>query len=124
MAKDLMKALEESLSPKGPSADEDEAAAKPAALVTYIVQRQRGVSRWMTDDTDAMQADGWQDIATVQVPPRTKRRTVIEKALAQALAQAGIKPGDTPERLRALDVDSAEALVFEPFRPDPLWRSA
>jgi hypothetical protein len=103
-----------------PSADEDEAAAKPAALVTYVVQRQRGVSRWMTDDTDAMQADGWQDIATVQVPPRTKRRTVIE----QALAQAGIKPGDTPERLRALDVDSAEALTFEPHQPDPTWRAA
>jgi hypothetical protein len=27
-------------------------------------------------------AEAWQDVATVRVPPRTKRRTIIEKGLA------------------------------------------
>lgn len=104
-----------------PSADEDQAVAKPAALVTYVVQQLQVVGELEADGVGVMQkTEAWLDIATVRVPPRTKRRVVIR----QALQEAGIKPGEVTERLRALDVDSAEVLEFEPHQPDPEWRAS
>lgn len=90
------------------------------ATITYVVQMQRGVSRWMDEATDgAVATDAWQDIATVNVPPKTKRDTVIKAALKQA----GIQPanGGDSLRLRALDGRSAEVTEAKPDAPDPQW---
>lgn len=77
---------------------------------TYTVQMQR------TMDVDPV----WQDIATVQVPLRTKRRAVV----AKALSAAGIKPvpGEPGPRVRVLDEDSAAVIEPEPFQPESEWR--
>ena len=62
--------------------------------------------------------DYWVDIATVTVEPRTKRSTVIKRALAEANISAG---GDPP-KLRALDAESAEVHEPEAFQPPMEWR--
>lgn len=56
---------------------------------------------------------GWRDIATVTVPVRTKRSTIVEKALQQA----GIKDGK--ESLRVLDEQSAREIGVEWEQPPP-----
>lgn len=61
----------------------------------------------------------WKDIATVTVPPRTKRSVVIKRALAEA----GIVPRDGEQpKVRALDVDSAEVHEPKAHQPAPEWR--
>jgi lipoprotein-anchoring transpeptidase ErfK/SrfK len=66
----------------------------------------------------ADQHTAWVEIATVTVPPRTKRSVVIKRALAEA----GISPdGDAP-KVRALDVDSAHVYEPEAHQPAPEWR--
>lgn len=62
----------------------------------------------------------WQDIATVQVPLRTKRRAVV----AKALREAGIRPvpGEPGPKVRVLDEDSAAVIEPEPFQPESEWR--
>jgi prephenate dehydrogenase len=47
--------------------------AENGAESTYVVQR-------LTPDSDA---DLWRDVARVKVPPRTKRKTILEKALGE-----------------------------------------
>jgi hypothetical protein len=62
----------------------------------------------------------WKDLATVEVPARTKRSTVIK----EALKQAGVQPaadGSRP-RLRALDAESAEVHEPEAHHPPMEWR--
>lgn len=58
----------------------------------------------------------WEDIATVRVPSRTKRATVIEKALEAA--EFAREPGFAVE-LRVLDEDSARQTVVEWEQPPP-----
>lgn len=61
----------------------------------------------------------WVDIATVAVKPRAHRRGVI----AQALADAGITPGDgDPPRVRVLDAESAAVVEPVAFQPAAEWR--
>lgn len=102
----------------------DESLSEVTTEITYVVQMQRNVSRFYDEDQDTAFADpagyAWRDIATVKVPPRTKRSTVIK----QALREAGILPnadGSKP-KLRALDVDSAEVHEPEAHQPAPEWR--
>jgi hypothetical protein len=86
----------------------------------YVVQQQRGVSRFMDEDADGDGDAAWIDIATVDVPPRTKRKTVIQKALAEAK----ITPAEdgTAPRLRALDAESAEVHEPEAHQPPMEWK--
>jgi hypothetical protein len=81
----------------------------------YTVQQEREFLVNHGDQDTSFVA--WVDIATVEVEPRTKRSTVIKKALAQA----GIKPSDAGIKLRALDAESSE--VFEPKarQVEPEW---
>lgn len=84
----------------------------PMIEIVYVVQMEMALS--------SENHTAWRDIATVKVPPRTKRSTVIK----QALKDAGIAPnadGSKP-RLRALDVDSAEVHEPEAVQPPPEWR--
>lgn len=61
----------------------------------------------------------WREIATVTVPPRSKRRTI----LAAALAEAEIKPevGGGTLTFRVLDEDSARPIQAAPKLRDPEW---
>jgi hypothetical protein len=62
-------------------------------MSTYVVQRQDG--------------EHWNDLATVEVPQRTKRKTIIEKALeeAQHIPAVGARIA-----VRVLDGPSSEVL--------------
>lgn len=71
-------------------------------MIRYVVQRLVTLTDAAKDGTYV--DDAWVDVATVEVEPRTKRSTVIKKALAQA----DIQPGGEPPKLRALDAESAE----------------
>lgn len=64
----------------------------------------------------------WEDITTVKVPPRTHRRTVVERALAQVNLAPEV--GGEPLLVRALDVDSAHARTVEAEQPPPQLRIA
>lgn len=84
---------------------------------TYVVQIERDGLREI--DTDGQVVGNpytvWQDVATVTVPPRTKRSKVV----AQGLMMAGIKPdpGQPAPRVRVLDEESA--FVHEPGAVQP-----
>lgn len=76
---------------------------------TYVVQLE------VQHETDGAY---WVDLATVTVPPRTPRRTVIKRALAEA----DVKPGGAAPRVRVLDADSAEVHEPEAHQPPMEWR--
>jgi len=76
------------------------------AMSKYVVQV-------MTNENERV----WQDVATVEVPPRTKRKTIIEKAHEEA----GILEANAGGKVvRVLDEESARgmavALVAGPER--------
>lgn len=100
---DLMANLEESLTPEAP------AEKRTQGPQTYVVQM-----RETLPDADTG-AERWRDVATVTVPPRTTRKTVVTKALMQA----GIAPdpGKPAPRVRVLDEESA--FVHEPEAKQP-----
>src|SRR4051794_11871669 len=85
-------------------------------LVTYTVQ----VMEEATRDGDDRPVRGWFDVATVSVPPRTKRRTVIEHGLAEAEIE---KTPDLEARLLdggSESNDSSEAAyIWRPKPPEP-----
>lgn len=95
--------------------------ATVVAEVVYVVQIE---DQLLLKDVGEGEGPGggvvWSDIATVKVPPRTKRSTVIK----QALREAGILPNadGTKPKLRALDVDSAEVHEPEAHQPAAEWR--
>ena len=87
--------------------EQEQVAAQQA--VTYVVQR-RGENELM-----------WFDLATVEVPPRTKRWTVIEAGLRQA----GLSPADGPVFVRVLDGNAARVDALVPDVPvEPRWKVA
>jgi hypothetical protein len=77
-------------------------------LVPYVVQVKREVYVDRLDE----ELVAWQDVATVRVVPRTKKRTVIEKGLAEA----GIEK--TPD-LEARLLDEDAAYVWRARPPEP-----
>jgi hypothetical protein len=85
-------------------------AEENGAMSTYVVQmmvREKGGE------------STWQDVATVQVPPRTKRKTIIEKAAEQA-DRPLVEIGGAGAVMRVLDEESAAgfavAMVAGPAR--------
>jgi hypothetical protein len=77
---------------------------------TYVVQVEIDVR----DDPGHKLYDGetWEDVATVTVPARTKRKRVI----ALGLEKAGMEVKDAI-RVRALDEESAAVIPVAPFQP-------
>jgi hypothetical protein len=49
----------------------------------YVVQAQKAYTHEGAGITPDDAGVAWLDIATVEVPPRTKRKTIIEKAFAE-----------------------------------------
>lgn len=130
---DLMANLEESLTPEAIEArvaTAKEAREQPVAEVpaekrtqgpqTYVVQIE---DELLLQDVGEGTSPGggivWSDIATVTVPPRTKRSTVV----TQGLMQAGITPdpGKPAPRVRVLDEDSAHVHEPEAKQPPAEW---
>ena len=78
-------------------------------MAVYVVQR-RGENPQM-----------WFDIATVEVPARTKRLTVIDRALGEA----GLHPSEGPVAVRVLPAAAAEVLEMRSDVPvEPRWKVA
>jgi hypothetical protein len=61
-----------------------------------------------------LHGDVWRDAETVDVPPRTKRRTVIERALV-----GSVPPLGESWEVRVLDVDSAHVTRVGSKARDP-----
>jgi hypothetical protein len=76
----------------------------------YVVQAQRDA-----EDDSGVLWRGWEDIATVKVPARTHRKTVVEKALGQA--STDLSGG--PILVRVLDEQSARETKVETEQPPP-----
>lgn len=137
--RDLMAALEESLTPEAIEARkagaaagakafeesgmreavENVVAAEPVAPAkgesTYVIQ----VEAQRFDEQGTGIGACWLDVATITVPARTHRKRLI----AKALTDAGIKPdpGQPSPRVRVLDEESA--FVHEPGaeQPPAVW---
>lgn len=103
MTEDLMANLDESLMSVPP------AEKRTQGPQTYLVQMAE------LDDAVLDKLTRWVDLATVTVPPRTTRKTVVTKGLMQA----GItpEPGKPAPRVRVLDEESA--FVHEPEAKQP-----
>lgn len=86
----------------------DSGQTLPSDVVVYVVQ----VRRTADDDSGNVIWIGWEDVATVRVSPRTKRRTVIERGLQDA----GVEK--TPE-LEVRVLDPAAAYVWRAKPPEP-----
>ena len=94
---------------------------------TYMVQRRMGVGA----DWPDWALEVWADVALVTVPPRTKRKTIVERALEQV---PDATPSKTPQPdtaelepafFRVLDTDSGEAIPVRweiPPSPEPELR--
>lgn len=83
------------------------AVSPSSETVDYVVQVQQEEGAGPDDRHMA-----WVDVATVSVPPKTKRKT----ALRQGLAEAGIEL--TPE-LEARVLDAENGYVWKALPPEP-----
>ena len=70
------------------------------AMSKYVVQVSTGQDGY------------WEDVATVEVPPRTKRKTIIEKAQLEA-EKALFQVGENASPVRVLDEESARPLSVQ-----------
>ena len=75
-------------------------AEENGALSVYVVQKRMGAG------------DVWEDIAIVQVPPRTKRKTIIEKAQLEA-EKALFEVGANATPVRVLDEESSRPIPVQ-----------
>lgn len=86
--------------------DEDAPVEAPTPTeVEYIVLREIEVDAPQGHEKLAGLFITWEQIAIIKAPPRTKRKSLIAKALAKAAIVP--KAGMPPLRVRVLDVDSA-----------------
>lgn len=82
----------------------DRAKKAPAGPQTYVVQE------W---ECDEVQGPGrWVDVATLTVPPRTKRSSIVRLAVGQAKI-------DLPATLRILDATAAESIPVSVKEREP-----
>jgi hypothetical protein len=77
----------------------------------YVVQQQEEID-YAPDETFM----AWVDIATVTVPARTHRKTVIEKAVEE---NGQFEFDRSPVVVRVIPVEHAEAITIEWEQPPP-----
>lgn len=90
--------------------------AKRPGEATYVVQMQVPNVKLPNQPIDQPSTvDAWVDVAVVAVPPKTKRRTVIAKAVEQypPLTESG------PVSIRVIPADHAEPVKVEMEQPPP-----
>lgn len=90
---------------------EQQALANGGREVEYVVQVQEAA----TDD-GVGETGLWRDVATIAVPARTKRRTVVQKA-AEAV-QGESAPG-VPQLVRVLGPEDAVPFRVSMVQPAP-----
>ena len=90
-------------------------SSRPSSESVYVVQVQRKIDVSLGENVYGDVA--WEDVATVSVPARTKRRAII----GRALAESGVKPdvGGDPLKVRVLDASSAHVTEVAAVQPDP-----
>jgi hypothetical protein len=80
---------------------------------TYVVQRKGRPTTSVTSGGSAgwevFDEKGWTDIATVTVPKRTQRSTIVTRALAEALLTPTSK-----DRFRILDEEAHGTFTVQP----------
>jgi hypothetical protein len=74
---------------------------------TYVLQQLRGEF----ERAGTTYGDVWEDVATVTVPARTKRKSII----TAALKKAGLEP-EKPIKVRVLNADSAHVSEVQASR--------
>jgi hypothetical protein len=80
----------------------------------YVVMMLRDAEILLPDGSTSEPRKVWVDVGTVGVPPRTHRKTVIEKALtAESLG------GATGRAVRVLDAESARETPVGMEQPPP-----
>lgn len=90
------------------------------AQSTYTVQVAQTFHVENDEGTVGSNVAAWVDVATVTVPPRTKRRKII----GLGLVEAGLKPevGGDPLKVRVLDVGSWHVTEVGAVQPEPELR--
>lgn len=80
----------------------------------------RSEAAYVVQMRDPDHADGkvWEDVATVTVPAKTKRKTVIAKAVEEAGTDLTLLP-TMPVRLRVIPAEHAEEIKVEMEQPPP-----
>jgi hypothetical protein len=103
------------------TAEETPVRTKRTEESTYVIQVQHKVKLPEPGpDMPEMGGVAWLDVATVTVPARTKRKSVIRKGLKQA----GLEITTEGMPARALDADSAHAYMVGMDQPEPQLRIA
>lgn len=112
-----MSGLLESTEPQEPAVEE----RRPQADQTWLVQAELPEK----DYEGATPRTCWVDLGTVTVPARSRRRTIIEKALASPWAKDAAPAQEEARGFRVLDADSAAAIPVRwevPPAPEPVLR--
>lgn len=86
--------------------------------------RTQGEQTWLVQSSGPGAGHGqmWTDVAEVSVPPRTKRKTIVEKALAYNPSAKPQQDVDGETLFRVLDADSAATIPVRwevPPAPEP-----
>jgi hypothetical protein len=93
----------------GEARDERAARDEPVPEPEVPVRAAAGIQTYVVQKQDRMDTAAWHDVATVAVPARTKRRSIIEKALA-INGDAATDLTATPQFFRVLDTRSSQAV--------------
>lgn len=67
----------------------------PSVYIVQVLSKENGTQSY------------WQDVARVEVPPRTRRKTIIEKAQEMAEPNPLVDAGGNGTVVRVLDEESA-----------------
>lgn len=89
--------------------------------------RAQGEQTWVVQSSAPGAGHGqmWTDVGEVTVPPRTKRKTIVEKALAENPGAAPAQDADYESLFRVLDADSAATIPVRwevPPAPEPVLK--
>lgn len=88
--------------------------------VEYVVQV-RGIYN-TPGEGDGSAVTAWRDLTTVSVPPRTKRKTVVQKAIDQAAGTLQPIEASQPIQVRVLSPEDARPFKVSAVVRDPELR--
>jgi hypothetical protein len=87
------------------------ASTPPAENNNYTLQEYRPVGK----NGDDEEVWAWEDIATVELPPRAQRKTALTRAFQE---NPGLTPIDEAGKYRILDADSSRVLTVKAKPPE------
>jgi hypothetical protein len=98
------------------------AAVAQREAVAYVVQVRGIYATAPGDEGKGESVTAWRDVATVEVPSRTKRKTVVERAIAQAGHLLGPVEAMQPAQFRVLSPEDARPFKVSTVARDPELR--